>query len=180
MSRVIATERLVLRPWSDADANDAMEIYEAPPVAHWLTPQLGAFDTPARLDATLLEWDDEGRHDPGRSGHWAVHERKGDTIVGGVSLQYALAGSESLTIAWALAPRAWGHGYAAEAGDALIRWAMHEEGVVEVFAIVQPDNLRATDTAKRIGMEWVTELGHASGGRYQVYRIRHGDLEYED
>ncbi len=180
MSRVIETERLVLRPWSDADARNATEIYEAPPVAHWLTAQLGAFDTPARLSATLLAWRHESRHDPGRAGHWAVHERDNETVVGGVSLQYAWAGGQSLTIAWALAPSAWGHGYAAEAGDALIRWAMHEEGVLEVFAIVQPDNVRAAETAKRIGMEWVTELGHASGGRYQVYRIRHGDLEYED
>ena len=57
---------------------------------------------------------------------------------------------------------------------------MHEEGVVEVFAIVQPDNERAAATARRIGMEWVTEVGHLPGGRYQVYRIRHGDLDYEE
>lgn len=180
MSRVIETERLVLRPWADAEARNAVAIYEALPVAHWLTPQVGAFDTPERVNATLFEWRDESRHDPGRSGHWAVHERESETVLGGVSLQYAWDGGGSVTIAWALAPSAWGHGYAAEAGDALIRWAIHEEGVLEVFAIVQPDNARAADTAKRIGMEWVTEIGHVSGGRYQVYRIRHGDLEYED
>ena len=73
-----------------------------------------------------------------------------------------------------------GNGYATEAGGALIRWAMHEHGVLEVFAIVQPDNVRAVATAKRIGMEWVTELGHLPQGRYQAFRIRHADLDYHD
>ncbi len=184
MSRVIETGRLVLRPWQAADLPNAVEIYEAPSVARWLTPQLGAFETRSALSSTLLEWRGESHPVLDKTGHWAVQARDSEAVVGavvgGVSLQYEPAGGESLTIAWALAPRAWGHGYAAEAGSALIRWAIHEEGVHEVFAIMQPDNVRAAKTAKRMGMEWVTELGHLFGGHYQVYRIRHGDFEYED
>lgn len=180
MSRLIETTRLTLGPWGVSDASDALRIYGAPSVNRWLTPQLGTFDSAAAMRSTLLQWRDDGRDDAGCPGHWALRAREEPTLVGGLSLQYAPPGGESLSIAWALAPSAWGQGYAAEAGDALVRWAMHEHGVVEVFAIVQPDNERAAATAQRIGMEWVTELGHLSHGRYQVYRIRHGDLDYED
>ena len=60
-----------------------------------------------------------------------------------------------------------------------MRWAIHERGVPEVFALVQPDNARAAATAQRMGMEWVTELGHLAQGRYQVFRLRHGGLGLE-
>jgi [ribosomal protein S5]-alanine N-acetyltransferase len=180
MSRLIETSRLVLRPWESSDIGDVVSIYAAAPVARWLVPQLNATDEEVELRTTFEQWRAEDREPSGCVGHWAVQKRASDEVVGGLSLQYAPPGGESLTISWALAPGDWGHGFATEAGDALIRWAMHERGVLEVFAIVQPDNERAAATAERIGMEWVTELGHLSSGRYQVYRIRHEDLAYED
>jgi RimJ/RimL family protein N-acetyltransferase len=180
MSRLIKTSRLVLRPWESSDIADAVNVYTAPPGARWMVPQLNATDEPVELRTTFALWRAEADDASGCIGHWAVQTRAGADVVGGLSLQYAPGGGESLTISWALAPSAWGHGYAAEAGDALIRWAMHEEGVEEVFAILQPDNARATATAQRIGMQWVSELGHLSRGRYQVYRLRHEDLAYEE
>lgn len=178
MSRIIETARLALRPWSTDDFSEALSIYAAPAVRRWLTPDFFLQDDSASLQSKLSQWEHEtviaGK---AAAGHWAI-QRNGDSrVVGGASLQYPLHG-ESLTVSWALAPWAWGRGYAAEAGEALVRWAMHEGGVIEVFAIVQPENARAAATAQRIGMEWVTELGRLRNGRYQVYRIRHGDLAY--
>jgi len=180
MSAFIETERLTLRPWQAPDAPHALAIYGAPSVTRWLVPALASLGTSAAMRSTLLRWRDEDENSSGCAGHWAVETREDAELVGGLSLQYAPPGGESLTIAWVLAPSSWGNGYAAEAGDALIRWALHEQGETEVFAIVQPDNARAAATAERIGMEWVTELGYLQQGRYQVYRIRHGDLAYRE
>lgn len=180
MSAFLETERLTVRPWKASDANRAMAIYGAPSVSPWLVPALSALDTPAAMRSTLLRWRDDDEKGSGSAGHWAIQRRVDAELVGGLSLQYEPPGGESLTIAWVLAPSSWGNGYAAEACDALIRWAMHEQGATEVFAILQPDNARAAATAARIGMEWVTDLGHLQQGRYQVYRIRHGDLAYRE
>ena len=158
----------------------ALAIYGAPTVSRWLAPATVTLDTPTAMRSTLLRWRAEGELDPGGVGHWAIETRVQPRVVGGVSLQPAPAASGSLAIAWVLEPTSWGNGYATEAGDALIRWAIHERGVLEVFAIVQPDNARAAATAERIGMQWVTELGHLPQGPYRVYRIRHGDLAYHD
>jgi RimJ/RimL family protein N-acetyltransferase len=111
----------------------------------------------------------------GVEGHWAIQRREDGALVGSVSLAYTPRGSESLAIDWTLTPTARGHGYATEAGDALIRWAIHEGGVPEVFALVPPDNTNGAATAQRIGMEWVTDRGH-----FHIYRMRHGDLEYRE
>jgi ribosomal-protein-alanine N-acetyltransferase len=180
MSRVIETSRLVLRPWESADYSEAVGIYAAGPVTRWLIPQLNATEDPPTLRTSFAQWRAEAQEGAGCTGHWAVQMRDSAEVVGGMSLQFAPPGGESLTIVWALAPHAWGHGFATEAGDALIRWAMHEQDALEVFAILQPDNTRAAATAQRIGMEWVTELDELSRGHYEVYRIRHGDLAYEE
>jgi RimJ/RimL family protein N-acetyltransferase len=111
----------------------------------------------------------------GPEGHWAVHRRDDGSVVGGVSLEFTPHGSESLAVDWNVVPIARGRGYATEAGEALIRWALHEAGVPDVFAVVPPGNAPAIATAQRIGMEWVTDRG-----QFRVYRIRHGDLDYRD
>jgi ribosomal-protein-alanine N-acetyltransferase len=179
MTRVIETERLVLRPWVLTDADAALAVFAAPAVRQWLVPDTDAPASVEQMRTQIAQWQPDDHAHTDVLGHWAVCDRATSAVLGGVSLEHA-AQTESLALGWALAPPAWGHGYAVEAGDALVRWAIHEEGAIEVFALVPPDNARAVATAERIGMEWVTELGHLGGGRYQVYRIRHGDLDVED
>jgi RimJ/RimL family protein N-acetyltransferase len=180
MTRVIETARLVLRPWDPSDAEGALAIYADPSVRRWLRPGDAVPATVEEMRTRLHDWAPDDHESTDVHGHWAICDRATSSVVGALALEHAMQ-TDSLALGWALAPEAWGHGYAAEAGDALVRWAIHEEGALEVFAIVQPDNRRAAATAERIGMEWVTELGRpAGGGRYQVYRIRHGDLGWED
>ena len=180
MTRIIETQRLVLRPWEQADVASATAIYSAPSVKRWLAPGVDVSASSDGMQRQLAEWMDHDRTSTSCLGHWAVALRSTSDVIGALTLTQAPHASESITIGWALAPEAWGHGYATEAGDALVRWAVHEGGATEVFAIVQPDNARAEATAKRIGMEWVAELGHLPGGRYQVFRIRHVDLAWKD
>jgi RimJ/RimL family protein N-acetyltransferase len=180
MSRVIVTPRLVLRPWHRADLPAALRIYTDPQVAKWLPAGLELLQTLPGLESRLADWSREQTGDD-CAGHWAVAERSSSAVVGAVSLEYLRPDGGSLTMRWALASCARGHGYAAEAGDRLARWAIHVGGAIEVFALIPPDNAAATATAERIGMNWVAEAGHVAGhDRYQVFRIRHGDLDDED
>jgi [ribosomal protein S5]-alanine N-acetyltransferase len=180
MSRVITTPRLHIRPWETSDAEAALAIYTAPSVRPWLGHWADAPATSDETSARLREWSRETSTTTTCLGHWAVHDRTTSQVVGTLVLEHA-PDSDSLTIGCALAPDARGRGYATEAGDALVRWAIHEGGAAEVFAIVQSDNTPAQATAERIGMEWVTDLGYVDdSGRYRVYRVRHGDLDWED
>ena len=180
MSRTVETERLRLRPWEPSDAPDAFAIFDAPSVTRWLGSAARRIPDLAAMSGHIVQWQQEAASTSDCVGHWAVLTRAGANVVGALSLEYAPPGGESLALGWALAPEAWGRGYAAEAGSALVRWAIHERGALEVFAIVQPDNLRAAATARRMGMEWATEVGHLAQGIFEVYRIRHGDLGRED
>jgi RimJ/RimL family protein N-acetyltransferase len=78
-------------------------------------------------------------------------------------------------IGYQLAREYWGRGYITEAAWALARWAF-QHSLVELFALVDPENSRAAATARRIGMEWVGESGKYHGTHLQVFRLRPDDL----
>jgi hypothetical protein len=61
-----------------------------------------------------------------------------------------------------------GKGYATEAGRALIAWAFRQD-TEELFAVARPNNVRATATAKRLGMQWV-------GATTKYYRTQSSGL----
>jgi RimJ/RimL family protein N-acetyltransferase len=168
------TERLVLRGWEANDAPAAFAAYGDEHVARWLSPSMDQVRDAGAMRVLLERWvaQDEQLLTPG--GRWAIERRQDGLVVGGASL-LPLAPDEEYEIGWALDPRAWGHGYAAESGLALARWAF-DQGVEQVIALVRPANTRAAGTVRRIGMEWVGETEKYHGLRLQEYRLRPGDL----
>ena len=178
MPAVIDTERLVLRPWTERDAPEALTIFRHDRAA--ISAHAGR--TPNADVHTMLSlmhgWHAEERNRP-PAGHWAVELLADRRVIGGCSLSFAPPGPDSLKFRCVLRPEERGRGYAAEAGDALVRWALHEGGVPEVFAVAQNDNLPAQTTALRMGMLWVGESDD-KGTSLQVFRMRHGDLPWDD
>jgi ribosomal-protein-alanine N-acetyltransferase len=174
MKTTIETRRLLLRPWRDTDVPQALAIYGDEEVTRRLTPAMAWVPNEQVMRDVLGRWEVE---DVPPIGHWAVEHRDTNQIVGGVAL-LRLAPWQDVEIGWQLARSDWGHGYAAEAGNALARWAMHQGAIDEVFALVAPDNDRAAATAQRIGMEWIGETDQYHDRKLELYRIRHDDLAY--
>jgi RimJ/RimL family protein N-acetyltransferase len=176
---VIGTERLLIRPWQSADVTAALGIYGDPEIARWLRPLMGRVRDARTMAAVLDRWHAADRDEvaAGRPvGHWAVQRREDGVVVGGVSLQYLPPDDADLEVGWQLSRDAWGHGYAAEAGTALVRWVLHASDVLEVFALVGTHNARAAATAVRVGMERVGETDEYGDVPLEVFRLRHADL----
>lgn len=55
----IDTERLVIRPWEDADAADALAIYGDEQVTHWLSPVMSRIPDVAAMRSLLQTWQEE-------------------------------------------------------------------------------------------------------------------------
>jgi RimJ/RimL family protein N-acetyltransferase len=126
---------------------------------------------------TLISQWDGATVSPGRpAGRWAIEDADTGALIGGASILPLPPLGEDLEIGWQLAPAAWGHGFATEAGVALAHYAF-SGGEDEVFAVVRPNNTRGIATARRVGMEWVGETDKYYGLRLHVYRVRKGDLE---
>jgi RimJ/RimL family protein N-acetyltransferase len=171
---VVRSPRLTLRPWRVDDAEAALAVYGVDDVARWLSPAMDRVRDADAMRALIERWHDEDLELP--QGRWAVTVTGTGEVVGGVAVLPLPPHGEDLEVAWQLAPHAWGHGYAAEAGHAVAHHAF-TYGVEEVFAVVRTQNGRGAATAQRVGMEWVGETEKYYGLRLHVYRLRAGDLD---
>jgi RimJ/RimL family protein N-acetyltransferase len=172
MTGTLVTERLVLRPWTVDDAGAALGAYGSAEVTRWLAPAMDLVPDPDAMRLILQQWVAEDARMTPPAGRWAV-ERDGEVIGGAILLP--LPPDDEFEMGWHLDPKAWGHGYATEAGLALARWAF-EQGIEQVIALVRPANRRAVATVQRIGMDWVGETEKYYDLRLQEYRLRPGDL----
>ncbi|MEU8568208.1 GNAT family N-acetyltransferase [Streptomyces pathocidini] len=175
MQPALRTDRLLVRDWAVSDAREALAIYGAEEVAHWLTPDMHRVGDLAAMRHVLQAWEEAQPGLVPPSGRWAIERLEDGQLVGGLVIRMLPPYEEDLEIGWQLRPGAWGHGYATEAGAALTRWAFRQ-GVDELFAVARPNNHKAAATARRIGMEWVGETSKYYEMRLNVYRIRPSDL----
>ena len=169
---VLATDRLIARPWTldEADLAAAYDIYSRPEVARWI----GSPVEPAEIRVRIERWS-QPITDP-TYGVWAIEERSTpDRPVGSVMLRPLPPDEEDVEVAWHLHPTLWGRGYATEIGRAAARRAF-ETGIEEVFAIVRPGNERSSAVARRLGMEYVGRTDKYYGLHAELFRLRPGDL----
>lgn len=172
----IRTPRLVLRPWSDDDAEAALAVYGSDDVTRWLSPAMSRVPSAEAMRALLHRWRTNQDELEEPAGRWAIESRTTGEVIGGATLLPLPPMGVDLEIGWQLAPGAWGEGYAAEAGHAVAHYAF-DSGIDEIFAVVRPRNTRGSATAERIGMEWVGETDKYYDLHLQVYRLRRGDLD---
>lgn len=172
----LVTERLVVRPWTVDDAEQALAIYGAADVTRWLTPAMERVPDLTAMRSVLQAWVEAQPNMLPPRGRWAVERQSDKAVIGGLAIRLLPPYDEDLELSWQLAPQEWGHGYGAEAGKALVRWAFTQD-VDELFAVARPRNTRAVGMARRLGMEWVGETSKYYGLQLQVYRIRPSDLQ---
>ncbi|MYW96993.1 GNAT family N-acetyltransferase [Amycolatopsis rubida] len=176
MTLPITTDRLVIRDWTTEDAEAAYQIYGSSDVTHWLTPAMDRVSDAAAMRSVLQAWQEAQPNLIPPRGRWAVELRSDGRVIGGLGIRLLPPYREDLELSWQLRPEEWGHGYATEAGRALVEWAFSQDGTDELFAVARPSNSRAIATAERIGMQWVGETTKYYELRLQVYRVRRGDV----
>jgi RimJ/RimL family protein N-acetyltransferase len=153
---IFETERLVIRPWTEAEADLArvFDIYSRWEVARWLGAQPRAMADRAEALTTVRRWDGFSQPDP-RLGVWAIEVRDTGRVAGTVLVKFLPNSDGSpatdVEIGWHLHPDSWGHGYATEAGRGAADHAF-ANGVPEVFAVVYPDNAASLAVCRRLGM----------------------------
>ena len=167
----VRTERLVLRPAREEDAEPTWRFRRLEPVSRWLTqlpPDLGAyretFTEPSRLTTTLIV-EYEGRvigdlmlrvHDP-----WAQTEVRDQ------------ARGKQAELGWVLDPPYTGRGLATEAVGALLRLCFEELHLRRVVATCFAANEASWRLMERLGMRreqhGVRESLHRSGEWLDIY-----------
>ena len=137
----LATERLVIRPYRDEDAAALHEVFGSPEVMKWTPspPSKDVAETRERLVRTMAFTSRQ----PAGFGLWAL---------GQVGLFPVEGKGPEVEVAYELAPRVWGHGYATEAARALLEYGFGEMALRRVVALILPANTRSRTVASKCGM----------------------------
>jgi RimJ/RimL family protein N-acetyltransferase len=148
----ITTARLVLRRLTVADAATVASYRADPDVARYQSWQAADAD-PERLAAWFAQ---HAGCEPGdRDGAGllvGITLRAGGALIGDCTLRIHGDEPETAEIGYSLAPDHQRRGYAAEAIDAVCRWALAQPPIGRVVAITDVRNRRSIALLERIGM----------------------------
>lgn len=154
---VLETERLRLRSFRRRDIDDYAALRADPEVLRYL---VGAGGQPWDRDRSwrhlaflIGHWELAG------TGTWAIEHRETGTFVG--MLGYSEPeGWPGLELAWTLARRCWGHGYATEAARAALAYAFTIWEKDLVISLISPENHRSIRVAERLGETFQERMSH--------------------
>ncbi|WP_375398416.1 GNAT family N-acetyltransferase [uncultured Sphingomonas sp.] len=154
---MIATPRLVLRPWREDDKPAFAEIINTPAMME----HFGGMTVREALDALI----DMQVAKQARDGHcmWAVEDRGDGALIGICGVRIAdhyidLPISGDLEIGWRVAEPFWGKGIAREAAQASIAWGWANTAAPRIAAWTTIENTRSWGLMERLGMKRRVDL----------------------
>ena len=153
----IRTERLVLRPWTDADIAEFIRMVLTPGFSDYLLPVDGPEAARAWVARKRAHFEQFG------FGTWVVELAVTQEFIGCVGLgivPYEAVFTPAVEISWRIAKAHRGHGYATEAARAALADGFSRLGLGEIVANTSPANLASRRVMVSIGMEYSLDFEH--------------------
>ncbi|NEB80374.1 GNAT family N-acetyltransferase [Streptomyces sp. SID14478] len=179
----IHTPRLLLRRWHEIDdLHPLAEIHSQPEVMRFLGDGsvLDADATAGRIEEWEEEWDDEG------FGVFAVELLGSGELAGAVGLTVPQGLPEyahEVAVTWLLGRQFWGQGYASEAAQATLEYALQDRGLERIVALTKSADEASANVVRKLGMTFEKEITRPAAGpsdAEDTLRVHAIDLtEYE-
>jgi RimJ/RimL family protein N-acetyltransferase len=150
----LETARLILRPFTPADAPDVQRHVSDRDIAAMTLsiphpyPEGGAEQWITSLPA---------KYDAGQFAGFAIIDRESSALAGSISLTPEPAHGRAELGYW-IAKQFWGRGYATEASRALIAFGFESLGLNKIHAAVFIKNPASDRVIRKIGMQWEGRL----------------------
>jgi ribosomal-protein-alanine N-acetyltransferase len=154
----LTTDRLVLRPWTTAEAAAVLDGVRP---AHW------ADDFPAEGDRVVVGLFAENPAWLGRFGHRQAVERASGLVVGSIGLFWPPADG-TVEIGYGIVPSRRGRGYASESTRALTAHALTAPGVHTVVAGVELSNPASVRVLVKAGFRLLSTDAEQGTAQYGV------------
>jgi ribosomal-protein-alanine N-acetyltransferase len=140
---VIETERLLIRPLTEAEAEAMFE--------QWVDPvnERVHFSSEPPSDDQVRRWIESA---------WGVWERETGELVGDCSLSFDETFQE-WELSYGFRRDRWGRGYATEAGGACIGYGFDVIGVEKIVADVDPENASSVHVLEKLGFRHTGDVG---------------------
>lgn len=173
----LRTERLILRPWREADLEPFAALNADPRVAATLGGPEGRAFSDALAERIIAGFAERG------FGYWAIELPGVAPFIGFVGLSvpsFEAHFTPCIEIGWRLAFAHWGKGYVTEGARAALDFGFNEAGLDEIVAFTAESNTRSRAVMERLGMhrDPKDDFGHERLGRdhplyrHVLYRLR--------
>lgn len=131
---------------------------------------------PPLMEELLPQVRDRLVADPASLGWWTwlAVERSSRRVTGALGFGGPPDAEGAVMIGYATYPGATRRGYASEATEALISWALTQPGVRRVCATIPPDNLPARRVAEKVGMRVAGTVWEEEIDEVLLYEVRGG------
>jgi RimJ/RimL family protein N-acetyltransferase len=176
----LATERLLLRGWRDADRAPFAALNADPLVMEHFPGTLARFESDRLVDRVVEHF---ARHG---FGSWAVEAPGVAEFLGFVGLsvpRFEAHFTPCVEIGWRLAREHWGRGFAPEAARAALEFGFERLGLDQIVAFTVPGNLKSRRVMEKLDMRHdpADDFDHPSLAedhplrRHVLYRINRAD-----
>lgn len=147
---IVETDRLTLRPFTQADLPAYARLHARPEIARFLPGELDRLNRVDEIVARNLDVFDSGWADRGYA-PWAVVLRDNGALIGQCGLNW-LDEMEETELLYALHPDHWRKGIAAEACRAALDFAFGACALNRVIALAMPGNTASLAVMAKLGM----------------------------
>ncbi len=147
MSNVIETERLVLRPVCAADF-EALCILDGDSAVRRYFPEgvLNSAEVQKELDRYINAWNTDA------FGLFAAIDKKSNQLIG--RLGFAKLSSGEVEFGYLFLPSYWGKGYATEASQTLLAWAVQHVPVDHIIGFAPTHHIASLRVLEKCGMKF--------------------------
>jgi RimJ/RimL family protein N-acetyltransferase len=149
MAETLATERLILRRWHEADRAPFRAINADPRVMEHFPGVLTATESDAAYERIRRHFVRHG------FGLWAAELREGHVFLGFVGLSippFQAHFMPAVEIGWRLRSDFWGRGLATEGAREAVRYAFENLDLPALVSFTVPANLRSRRVMEKLGM----------------------------
>lgn len=148
-TKTLETERLILRPWAESDAEAAFAGWmNDPEVTKYLTW------TPhgdiAVTRALLRVWEEESKRPD--IYHWAMVLRETGELIGDISIMHTDAYQESGEVGYCIGKAWWGRGLMTEAFREVLRYCFEEVGFYRISGSHAARNIGSGRVMEKCGL----------------------------
>lgn len=170
----IETERLILRPPTNADLDDwASRVFADPEVIRYLPKRKM---TPYERAERALRVSNENWTAHGYGG-WIIRDKADGQLVGSCDLDQEELGEVEL--GYCLAKAYWGKGIATETAQAVVRFAFETLKLERLVAVVVPENIASWRLLENTGFIYKNKA-HYYGWDVVYYGIRRDQFQSTD
>jgi RimJ/RimL family protein N-acetyltransferase len=153
---VAETDRLLIRAWTQGDAERVLDIQSRWDVVRWLDDDAQVMSDLDEAHERIDRWRSIPAREGEPCGHWAVEVKESGVLAGAVLLVLLPTlnrppGAREIQVGWHLHPDSTGRGYAREAAAAALAYGFGQ-GLRTIWALMYVDNAPSARVARAVGM----------------------------